>query len=172
MCKRVTLYLGAVAPIVLALSVQAQPPNSITLNSPGLNCATSAGNQTFAVTSYTLSAEQPPPAPAPSPGTASTPGATVGPLLFSKAPDACSPLLFQALVDGSVFDMLTLVDNRGKKIIEMQKGRLSKVQIRDPGNTLPPETLVINFTKIKMTFTELGQTVCWDNDAKTSRCPS
>jgi hypothetical protein len=75
------------------------------------------------------------------------------------------------LVDGSVFDRITLVDHRGKLILEFQKGRLNNAQLRDPGNTLPPETLVLNFSRIKISYTDLGQTVCWDNDAKTSRCP-
>jgi hypothetical protein len=75
------------------------------------------------------------------------------------------------LVDGSVFDKLTLVDNHRKVILEMGKGRLNKAQLRDLGNTLPPETLVLNFSRIKISYTDLGQIVCWDNDAKTSRCP-
>jgi hypothetical protein len=173
MCKRVTVYLRAVALIILAVSVQAQPPNSIAVNSPGLNCTTPAGADTFAVTSYTLSAEQPAPAPAPSPGTASPPGAIVGPLLLNKASDGCSPALFQLLVDGSVLDTVTLVDNRGKKIMFLKTGRLTTAQIRDPENPLPPETIVLHFERIAITYIDQqgkSKTVCWDNIGKTSRC--
>jgi type VI protein secretion system component Hcp len=100
----------------------------------------------------------------------------VGPLLLNKASDGCSPALFQLLVDGSVLDTVTLVDNKGKVKMFLKTGRLSQAQLRDPrdpDNTLPTETIALKFDRIAITWTNQQQqskTVCWDNVGKTSRC--
>src|SRR6516162_4892722 len=124
MSKRMMLFFGPAMPIILAVSVQAQAVLPITVNATGLNC-TAAGAETFAITSYTLSAVNPVTALASGVGRPTAPGPTVGPIIISKSPDGCSPALLHVLLEGRALDHVTLMDSQKKKKVVMQKVTIS-----------------------------------------------
>jgi type VI protein secretion system component Hcp len=178
MSKRMMLFFGPAMPIILAVSVQAQAVLPITVNATGLNC-TAAGAETFAITSYTLSAVNPVTALASGVGRPTAPGPTVGPIIISKSPDGCSPALLHVLLEGRALDHVTLMDSQKKKKVVMQKVTISLDRLASAisglptggDSSLPPESISMNFTMIAITYEDQNQTVCWDNTTKTSKCP-
>jgi type VI protein secretion system component Hcp len=178
MSKRMMFFFGPAMPIILAVSVQAQAVIPITVNATGLNC-TAAGAQTFAITSYTLSAVNPVTALAASVGRPTAPGPIVGPIMISKSPDGCSPALLLVLLEGRALGTVTLMDSQKKRKVVMQNvtislDRLASAISGSPtggDSNLPAESISMNFSRMSITFEDQNQTICWDNPTKTSKCP-
>jgi type VI protein secretion system component Hcp len=173
MYKRVKLYVvAAAAPIFLAVSVQAQPVNLITMSSTGFNC-TAAGGQAFAVKSYTLKTRHSTGAESSTPESKhpSPPGTFSGPLRVNKAIDACSPVLLRLVLEGTHVPKVKLVDNLTKIEVVLSDVTFILEELLGSGDSgLPQESISMNYAEIEWVYTPENTDVCWDNLAKVSRC--
>jgi type VI protein secretion system component Hcp len=165
--KCTMLYFGAVLLFLPAASIHAQVAIPITISSPDFNCTTSAGGQAFAVTSWSWGAQN---TASPESTSPASPSVTAGPLRISKAADACSPVLLSLALAARELGTVTLVDNQAKQIVALSGVFVNVDESSDSDGGKPKESLSFNFTKIKVTYTQQNQEVCWDNLTKRSGC--
>ena len=142
---------------------------SITVKVDGLNCNTSLGTGTFAISAWSFGASQS--------GTASSGGgggagkATISDLHVQKQFDECSPLLFNGVVTGKHFQTVSLVQQDKKTTVmtvTLTDVLISSYQIGGSrGDSDPNESVSFSFAKICINNVSSGTQSCFDSKTNT-----
>jgi type VI protein secretion system component Hcp len=139
------------------------PPATIIVAVDGLSCTTALGAGTFAAYSWSWGAAN---------ETTSTGGgggvgrATVADLTIKKVFDACSPILFGAVVDGRHFRSLTLTQRDGAGVVvatlEMSEVFIASWNVGSSvRDAAPTETVAVEATNVCLTSAGSPR-VCYD----------
>ena len=165
-----TLLLTAVVsfaqnPPAISKSKLIQPLTLITVSVNGLSCQTAAGSGTFSVLSWSWGASN-----SGSLNTGSGAGAgraNVQDLAVTKRFDECSPALFGAVVNGKIYNTVTLTqaDTNGitTATVTMTNVLVSSWSVGGSvGDAQPSESVTFNFQKVCLLEVAGGGKVCWD----------
>ena len=161
------MLLAAALPLILTISLPAQPLLTVTMSSAGFNCATSAGAQTFNVSSYSMSFDTAQPAAPPHPIKGG--GGTAGNLVVNKVDDACSPILFNLVATGTQLKTVSLTDNVTHRTITLSGVVLESDRYSFGETNQLPESLSLSFQSIRFSFN--GQVACYEGQTKSIKCP-
>jgi len=170
-CLSVCALLLAVAaaaqgPPVLAKSKLNAPKSSITVSVNGINCATAAGSNQFAVEAWSWGASNP--VTIGGAGGGSGAGkASVSSLNLMKHFDQCSPALFEGVVTGKHFNsaVLTQQDSDGNVLLTVS---LTGVFVESwqlsgsTGDASPSESVSLAFQKVCVAEPSTSSKVCFD----------
>jgi type VI secretion system secreted protein Hcp len=175
--KRVLILAALVAVLIVGQAVVLAPanvvsakqvtpnPSSITMVLIGLNCSTNLGGGTFVVNAYSFGANQT--GGTTSGGGGGTGKAVVGDVNIVRGMDACSPVLFGAVVSGKHFTTGTLVqtDANGNTLLTMTLSDVLVSSYTISGSQQsanPGESVSISFNKICIEEASSGAKVCYD----------
>ena len=163
--------------LCLALDAAAQGKKhdkngGITIKIGNLSCTTSAGSNTFEVSSYSFGASQQTSSGSAS-GGAGAGKATIAPLKATKKFDACSPRLFGGVVTGEHFATADLVQHDGDGDITLTISLTDAVITSyviggDDSSDTPQESISIEFRKICISEPSSNNKLCFDASTNTT----
>jgi type VI protein secretion system component Hcp len=137
--------------------------SSITATLSSLNCATPVGADAFSVLSWSWGASNPVDV---SGGGSGAGKASVSDLNVMKTVDACSPLLFGAVVTGKAFPSLTLTESNADgtvSTVTLTDVRVSSWQASgSAASDMANESVSFAFAKVCLTDGESGGKFCYD----------
>ncbi len=143
---------------------QKQPQSKTTVSVLGLSCSTTAGTGIFVATAWNFGASN---TVSSSGGSGGGVGkANVQDLQVTKTFDACSPLLFGAVVTGKHYKTLTLTQqdrNEADIVVTLTEAFVTSYQIGGTDTAPDPaETISFSFDKICIGDPQSGNLFCYD----------
>ena len=138
------------------------PKSSMAMAVAGLACTAGAGAGTFAVQSFSWGASNPAPPPGGSGGKVS-----ISSLNVMKKFDACSPALFDAVSNGTLFTQVTLTqrntDGDPVMTVVLENARMESWQLSSStAEAGPTESLSVAAQKFCVTDVPSGNKFCYD----------